>query len=356
MQIYLLAILLFFQTLNACQLAPANGRTLEATSTTPSNITSIELPEEPKPSVSNLVFQSKDGGNTWQDVSAGLPEKVSFNRVFADEGEIVLVSEGGMFRSSISSTTPNWEPEVSLGFEISDLYPSQTGKYIGSYNKGLFQIIPGTEVLIPVHSTLKDKTVRCVLETPDGAVFVGCESGIFKSRDGGANWSQVFSKCGANSFVFAEGVLICGTYLGLMRSTDGGEHWETVLTEDGQAWKTGYKDGHFFTITQGGEDRRNNPVNRLRTSSDGGKTWQRMDENLSANQLLYYKEMSLAPVKDIFDLKKAGNYLFCSCNTGIFRSADWGKTWEPVFDNSGRIMVQLAVSGDVIYAVQVVGC
>jgi len=39
---------------------------------------------------------------------------------------------------------------------------------------------------------LPDKTLRTVLETLDGAVFVGTDVDIFKSSNGGQTWKQVF--------------------------------------------------------------------------------------------------------------------------------------------------------------------
>ena len=61
-----------------------------------------------------------------------------------------------------------------------------------------------------MHNSLEDHTVRTVLETPDGVVFVGCESGLYKSADGGNSWKQVYAEDGINSLAVSGGVLICG--------------------------------------------------------------------------------------------------------------------------------------------------
>jgi len=355
MQIRMLSLLLFVQSFVACQQNQDVAQSSAANTVLQSSIASAQVRDNAVPSASRIIFKSADGGQTWEDISAGLPKDLGVSRVFVGESEVYLTTEKALYHSSTAAATPNWVKDAFMDVEISDMFSGRTGPYISSYRSGFFKEIPGTGVLIPMHEALKDKTVRSILETPDGTLFVGCESGLYKSADNGKSWKQVFEEDGINSMVEAEGVLICGTYKGLMRSTDGGEHWDWVLTEDGSAWKTGFVEGRFFSITQGGnwED---NPTNRLRISDDGGKTWRRIDEGLSAAQFVFSREIGASPIKAINDLKRVGQYLFCSCDAGIFRSSDWGKSWEPVFAEDNLKLLQLGVSGNVIYAVKVVGC
>ncbi len=355
MQIHILAFLLLVQSLFSCQQNPEKALLSEAGIGLQSSGACQEVPAKANPTASNIVFKSSDGGQTWQDVSAGLPIDLPISRVHAEAGELFLSGETGLYHSSISTEAPSWQKEISVGIEISGIFHGKTGPYVSSYRHGFFQKILGTDVLIPLHNALEDKTVRTILETPDGTLFVGCESGLYKSKDAGNSWKQVYANDGINSMAESEGVIVCGTYKGLMRSTDAGENWDAVLTEDGGAWNLGVIEGRFVSLTQGG-DWEDDPTNRLRMSADAGKTWQRIDENLASGQFIFNNEIGGNPVKSINDVKKAGKYLFCSCDAGIFRSEDWGKTWEPVFTEKGLKLLQLAVSGNVIYAVKVVGC
>jgi photosystem II stability/assembly factor-like uncharacterized protein len=344
MQIHILALLLFFQSLIACQQDQKGNQSAEASLAFLSlSGSQQQCSEKSASTAAKVIFQSLDGGQTWHDVSDGLPENVAVGRVYADGNEIYLVSENGLYHRSTALVAPMWEKEVFLNEKVSDIFPGQSGLYVSSYWNGFFKGMPGTGIWTPMHNTLEDKTIRSILEAPNGAIFVGCESGIYRTSDGGNCWKQVLADEGVNSFAASGDVLICGNSKGLMRSTDGGEHWEQVLSNDGSAFKTKRIEGGFITVTNGGAWQDGKP-NKLYTSTDEGKTWQRIDAGLSLT-------------RDIHDIAQAGKYLFCSTDAGISRSADGGKTWELVRARADeKEMFNLAVSGQMVFAVLVFGC
>lgn len=343
MQIHILTLLLFFQSLAACQQDQGKNQSVTASLAFLSTPGNQQCSQKALPTAANVVFQSVDGGQTWQDVSNGLPDNIAVGRVYADGSEIYLASEGGLYHRSTALVAPVWDKEAFLEEKITNIFPGQSGLYVSSYGNGFFKSIPTTGIWTPMHHALEDKTVRTILDAPNGAIFVGCESGIYKSADGGNSWKQVYAEVGANSLAVSGDVLICGIYGGLLRSTDGGEHWDSVLSGHGSAFGTKRIEGGFVTVTDGGAWREGKP-NRLYTSSDNGKTWQRIDEGLPL-------------VRDIYDIAQAGKYLFCSTDAGISRSADGGKTWELVRPRADeKEMFHLAVSGQMVFAVMVFGC
>jgi len=213
----------------------------------------------------------------------------------------LLTSEGALYRSRAVAATPVWENEHLFGganvdfFDtpITNIFHGRIGCYISSYDKGFFQRVPGTGVLIPLHTNLKDKTVRTILETSDGALFVGCESGMFKTTDGGGIWNEV---------------------------------------------------------------REHGMTNKIFSSADNDKTWKRVDAGLLVNPFVSNIEVDLPKAQTIFDLAQAGKYFFCSTEAGIFRSSDRGQNWELIFRNTSKRMLNFAVSGQIIYAIPVAGC
>lgn len=359
MHIHLIASLIAFHCLVSCRQDMGQTPTLAANAACQSIAVNQPFPETTLPQTTNLVFQSVDGGQTWQDVSTGLPKDEQPALVFVHEGEVFLGAQNGLYRSRMTNSDPFWQLVPFLNGRITDIAPGRTGLYVCSYGHGVFQNIAGTAAWKNINKTMKDNTVWCVLETPDGAILVGSDSGIFKSADGGQTWKQVFAEGMVLNLVESNGVLIGGGARGVVRSTDGGAHWDVVLYENTMAKNTTHIKDRFVTILGTMDPTKRNPqgiTNRLRASADGGQTWQRMDQALLPLPGVYGMDESLAQAMDIYDIVQAGELLFCTFDTGVFRSSDQGKSWTRVLPNTGNKTLHLAASGQTIFLVLFDGC
>ena len=170
--------------------------------------------------------------------------------------------------------------------------------------------------------------------------------------------------------VESNGVLMATSQQGIIRSTDDGENWETVISEGGVGIAVERIKGGFAAITYNTESE----TRRVRTSYDGGKTWQAIDAGLQAHGFI---DPILPPVnanlpaqgfsdstrhpKDTTALSmpeykttiiQVGENFFCGHTDGIYRSSDKGKTWKLVLPSVKGKMCILSVSGNVIYALQ----
>ena len=134
--------------------------------------------------------------------------------------------------------------------------------------------------------------------------------------------------------VESNGVLLCTNEQGILRSTDGGEHWDLMISEGGVGIDVAVIEGGFAAITYNTDSE----TRRIRTSVDGGKTWQPIDKGLP-------------PHASIASIVQVGKFLFCGHPDGIFRSADQGKTWKLILPSIGKKVFNLSVSGKMIYAV-----
>lgn len=301
---------------------------------------------------SNIVFQSTDGGQSWQDISAGLPEDLRPSTFFIGDGELFLGALDGIYRNRTASKNANWEKETALEQpffkvltsigekelpleqSINTVSASIGGVIAFSRNGRFLQKLNGTDVWTPIFTDFKSRMVRSVFTARDGSVFIGCDNGLFKSDDEGETWKHVMQSGWVIEMVESDGVLLCTSQGGILRSTDGGEHWDVVLNDGGVGIAVEAIKGGFAAITccNKSESR------RVSTSTDGGETWQPIDAGLPPSLL-------------ISSIRQVGDYFYCGHPKGIYRSADEGKTWDLLFPTIGEKVFNLTVSDEVLYAV-----
>lgn len=306
-----------------------------------------------------ILFKSTDDGTTWQNLSAGLPQDVNIMKLFKQGNEVFAGTGDGTIYHCTDLQTGVWTKENVGGFfekePITGIFRGRSGPYVSVYRHGFFKRIPGTGFWQPIGNAPKDVIVHDVLETADGTMYVAGGPGIYKSTDEGITWKHVFTTGWVTSLSAANGVIIAAGMPGLLRSTDG-EHWECMLRDEAAMYKTNVIDGGFVATRLSAPwpaSMDDTPWNtssgdiRLRTSTDGGKTWQLMNGRGLPPQLIY-------------DFEQVGKYLFTTHNSGISRSADGGKTWELIRDNditdpNKNTRIELIHSEDAIYAVVVKG-
>ncbi len=300
----------------------------------------------------NIIYQSNDGGQTWYDISQGLPEYEQPDDFFAGESEVYVRIKNVMYRGKNSFKTPVWKKETVLDPRSTSIVFNPSGVVAYNYAGEIYQKIPGLGTWLPIYTNFKSQSLRTVFETPDGAIFLGSDSGLYKSTNKGRNWKRVLNEGWVMDLVESEGVLIGTGQHGIIRSTDNGEHWERVISEGGVGIAVERIDGGFAAVSYSNITK----SRRIRISWDNGKTWNAIDEGLH-------------PSLNISSIKQIGNYLICGHPDGIFRSSDMGKTWKmvhPSVDNAVNIFSQtgnvapsndkrkvfkIYVSGNVVYAI-----
>lgn len=327
MKIYSLVFLLLFQFPFVCDEA------LEFVTSSPITDSQQNI-DRNKSKVANIVFKSTDGGQTWKDISEGLPEIVGYkddgihiDDFFADDRGLYLSAGNWIYHNKPNSTASLWSKEILPDDHRSIAPAGKTG--ILAYNSPKSEFsrnTPGTSTWTSTYENLKQSRARTVLETARGTILVGTDRRLFRSTDSGKSWKQVMPVGWILKLVESNGVLMAASTKGIIRSTDDGQNWELVTSEDGVGIAI-EKDG-FAAINTG---------TGISTSYDGGKTWNPV--------------AGLPGDTGISSIVRASEYLLCSQPKGIYRSSDKGKTWKLLFPSVDDKVFNLCVSGNTIYAI-----
>ena len=291
-----------------------------------------------KAGTTNIVLKSTNDGETWQDIGEGLPENLLADRIekdafFVNDNGLYLRAGNEIYHSKPNSTAPFWEKEIFPGKQGS-ITPGKTVTFEYNYNGEFIQKINGSTVWSPVYRNFQQKYVRTVFENGRGTVFIGSDNGLFKSTNTGNTWKQVLLGGWVGKLVESNGVLLATSQDGILRSTDGGENWDYVISEGGVGIAVERIDGGFAAITFNTQSQ----TRRVRTSYDGGATWQPIDAGLP-------------PSLSIASIIQVGEYFFCGHPAGIFRSSDKGQTWQLLLPSVENKVFNLSVSHNVIYAI-----
>lgn len=214
---------------------------------------------------------------------------------------------------TISVSPKNWN-KILVGTNIGVFKTSDGGKNWSESNRGLYNL----NISVIKHDLLDEQIL-----------YIGTETGIFKSTNGGESWDEWFEETAglehtnitdiaidpSNSnkiFAAAQNVI----YL----SEDGGESWEEIFEEaplkDGGSISSLYifieNPNALFAATSSG----------LFKTNDGGHNWKRIQ-----NEILD------RPVLSIFSSSRNSNYIFAGTDSGLIHTINKGKTWNLSLQN-----------------------
>ena len=200
------------------------------------------------------VFRSTDKGNSWslngprnQDVSASIE---------LPSGTILAGSLGSRIFTSVNAGL-SWQQ--SAAGTVADYVYSfllYGAKVLASTDQGLFSSNDEGQHWTNISSSQVSGSAFAVTSTPDGALFIATNFGVYASRDGGASWGPSgLSSSRVNSLVSdPAGNLYAATSIdGIFVSSDGGGTWSSrgLVRNDIQSLAVNSR-GEIFVGVYGG--------------------------------------------------------------------------------------------------------
>lgn len=271
------------------------------------------------------VFRTIDGGDTWEDFSAGLDT--------TQVRTIDMTADGTLICGT-------------LGYEVYyyDQWQKRWRQMRAFSNFGTFWPIWNNRPLYQYTTVLFHPT-------DPNLIYAGTfPAGIFRSNDGGESWSESnigWTNDGVFSLIFHPqntSIIYAGTYNGVSRSTDGGFHWEI--------WDQGWPGEQWvfsidfdprnpdvmYACSKNGENEgegRRGFRGTVMKSIDGGANWHPITAGLNVDQEFY---------KIIVDKFDPDTLYLATQNDGVFISRDNGANW--MLWNEGLVSPMAGTNGN----------
>ena len=170
--------------------------------------------------------------------------------------------------------------------------------------------------------------VGCLLIFADNPqdILAGNCGNIFRSQDGGKNWTRVLSLRGKNKKInqilsarVGRQIIYAATDNGLYASLDAGARWQRVFSGKNQAENT------CTGLAVEGEMILLGTNNGLYTSKDNGRSWEKETGVLGHSRILNIEASFMNKVE----------HLYVTSINGVFRKQN-GAAWEKIYGQSDK--------------------
>ena len=190
------------------------------------------------------LFKSTDRGSRWSPANAGLTNtNVQSLALDATNPSRMFVGTwgGGVFKSLDGGQ--RWNPINSglasphIGTVVLDPRRPSVA-YAAPYQQGIFRTTDDGATWNAINTGLGQLSVNALAVDPvDTSVLYAGADGVYKSTNGGGNWTRIVSGLDANSYAYTLVIdpanpltVYAGCNTGPYKSTDGGSNWTKVST------------------------------------------------------------------------------------------------------------------------------
>jgi len=153
-----------------------------------------------EPGATNIILQSKDGGQTWEDISYGLPGHEQPEDFFAGESDLYLRVKNVCIAVRAILKLLVGKKRMFLVHEAHRLLSIVRSYGLQLWRSSLSKMST-TGNWLPIYTNFKRHLMRSVFETSDGMVFIGSDLGLYKLPIGDKAGSKYKMKAGSMDIV-----------------------------------------------------------------------------------------------------------------------------------------------------------
>jgi photosystem II stability/assembly factor-like uncharacterized protein len=253
-----------------------------------------------------IIYRSTDAGQTWVPFDKGVPHDATVSSFLIVNDKIIAATDyHGIY--SIREGDTKWkriDEDLPIDVDINTIAAIGNSLIIGTLSHGMM-ISSNNGVNWEDYSFPYTKTpIRC-LYTKRNLLFAGADNGIYRSVNNGLSWEHVYKGVQVNGFTELKNKISAALMNGAIETNDDGLHWNYVyephtlhdISSDGE---------RLYAMTLGAG---------LKASSDGGQSWEVINNGLGTKNLY------------TFEVKRLGNKIFAAQWYGIYTSDNFGKDW-----------------------------
>jgi photosystem II stability/assembly factor-like uncharacterized protein len=338
------------------------------------------------------IFLSTDNGDHWHAIKnnlwAGQFWSLTAAKLSLDTSAIFAGTESGVFRSTNTGLTWDIVNQGLSACVVTALGVSDSSLFAGTCGNGIFRSRDRGASWFPVNNGLDTAFIESIqtfggltvqaIGSFGNTLLAGTLSGIFRSTDDGANWTDVnndWTRQEIWSFTKSDSSIFAGSSVFFVfRSRDDGITWNCGDTN----FSLGGKVGNIMSLAFGNDKLFAAAMERgVYRSTDDGLSWTNIysSERLDAYSLAYASPYLLLgistggllissnhgetwrdgvgglPADDIYDFVFSGSNVFAGTFNGVFLSTDYGLQWRNVSSNELNMAVRsLVISNSNLFA------
>ncbi len=295
------------------------------------------------PNAYSGVYKSTNGGNSWTLYSNGLPSSMYVRRIEFTSNNILLVSD--LYRGIYKSTDfgVNWTQSntgLDSTYYVTSFNSNSSGEiFISTAGNGPFKSTDNGNSWVSIEGDLSLPYTSDIDFTSSGDLYVTVIQQLYKSTNGGTNWTNITTMFNGFGFQTAyvdnnDNIWATTTNSGIIKSSDAGANWINYTSGLTSTLNNSFfsdASGNLYAAIQG---------KGFYSSTDNGNTWNKITI-VNNEEDTFIKTAELIP---------SGGVIVYNVYNGIKISTDL-ITWTSFSTGlTNQNIQELAVSDDAFFA------